>query len=102
MDLPGGVRQRIAIARALIGDPPVLLLDEPSGNLDAAATRALAQNLKALSDNRTIIVVTHSPELLDACQNIIAMDGGRIIAAGPAEDMRKTLSEARQRNGAPA
>lgn len=99
MDLPGGVRQRIAIARALIGDPPVLLLDEPSGNLDAAATRALAQNLKALSEDRTIVVVTHSPELLDACQNIIAMDNGRIVTAGPAEDVRKTLSEARQRSG---
>lgn len=96
MDLPGGVRQRIAIARALIGDPPVLLLDEPSGNLDAASTRALAQNLKALSDDRTIVVVTHSPELLDACQNIIAMEGGRIVTAGPADHVRKTLAQARQ------
>lgn len=96
MDLPGGVRQRIAIARALIGDPPVLLLDEPSGNLDAAATRTLAQNLKALSTDRTIVVVTHSPELLDACQNIVAMENGRIVAAGPAEVVRKELARAQQ------
>lgn len=102
MDLPGGVRQRIAIARALIGDPPVLLLDEPSGNLDSTGTRALAHNLKALSENRTIIVVTHSPELLEACQNIIAMDGGRIVAAGPADQVRRKLAEARRPSGGSA
>ncbi|WP_417518111.1 peptidase domain-containing ABC transporter [Minwuia sp.] len=100
MDLPGGVRQRVAIARALIGDPPVLLLDEPSGNLDAAATRTLARNLAALGDERTIVVVTHSPELLDACQNIIALDGGRIVAAGPARDVRARLEAARQQGDA--
>lgn len=95
MDLPGGVRQRVAIARALLGDPPVLLLDEPSGNLDAAATRNLAQNLKALAESRTIVVVTHSPDLLDACENIVAMDGARIVAAGPAAEVRQKLSAAR-------
>lgn len=93
--LSGGERQRVAIARALLGDPPVLLLDEPSGNLDAAATRNLAQNLKALAENRTIVVVTHSPDLLDACENIVAMDGGRIVAAGPAAEVRQKLAAVR-------
>ena len=96
MDLPGGVRQRIAIARALLGNPPVLLLDEPSGNLDAEATKTLAQNLAALAEDRTVVVVTHSPDLLEACHNIIALDGGRIVAAGPARQVRERMEAARR------
>lgn len=96
MDLPGGIRQRIAIARALMGSPKVLLLDEPSGNLDMAATRRLAANLTQIAKDQTVVVVTHSPELLDACDNIIAMDSGRIVAAGPAASVREKLEAARR------
>lgn len=93
MELPGGVRQRIAVARALIGDPPVLLLDEPAGSLDQAATETLAANLAALGEARTIIVVTHSLVLLEACRNIVAMETGRILVAGPAATVRQQLRE---------
>ncbi|PJK31596.1 peptidase domain-containing ABC transporter [Minwuia thermotolerans] len=96
MDLPGGVRQRIAIARALLGNPPVLLLDEPSGNLDTEAAKTLARNLEALAEDRTIVVVTHSPVLLEVCHNIIALDGGRIVAAGPAGQVRERMEAARR------
>lgn len=92
MELPGGIRQRIAIARALLGNPPVLLLDEPTGNLDGQATARLARNLQALGEDRTVIAVTHSPALLEACQNIVLMEGGRITAAGPAAEMRARLT----------
>jgi len=92
MELPGGIRQRIAIARALLGNPTVLLLDEPTGNLDGQATARLSHNLQALSEDRTVIAVTHSPALLEACQNIVLMEGGRITAAGPAAEMRARLT----------
>ncbi|MEC9345583.1 MAG: ATP-binding cassette domain-containing protein [Pseudomonadota bacterium] len=100
MELPGGLRQRIAIARALLGDPAVLLLDEPSGNLDQDATRTLARNLQHLATQRTIIVVTHNPLLLEACENIVAMDGGRIVAAGAAADILARLARAQREAGA--
>lgn len=93
MDLPGGIRQRIAIARALIGDPGILLMDEPSGNLDTAATNHLAQALRALSRQKTIVVVTHSGQLLQASDNTIRLDQGRIIDAGATRDVMARMQQ---------
>jgi ATP-binding cassette subfamily C protein LapB len=81
--LSAGQRQRIALARALIGDPPVLLLDEPSASLDRQAEEELARNLVTLAAERTVVVVTHSPALLSAARNAVVLDRTKIIAAGP-------------------
>jgi ABC-type bacteriocin/lantibiotic exporter with double-glycine peptidase domain len=81
--LSAGQRQRIALARALIGDPPVLLLDEPSASLDRQAEEELARNLVALSADHTVIVVTHSPALLAATRNAVVLERTKIVAAGP-------------------
>ncbi|MEQ8664229.1 MAG: ATP-binding cassette domain-containing protein [Rhodospirillales bacterium] len=89
--LSGGQRQRIAIARALIGDPAVLLLDEPSSSLDRHAEHELRDTLKDLSKEHTIIIVTHSPILLAACDNLIALDKGKVALAGPATDILPRL-----------
>lgn len=88
--LSGGQRQRIALARALLGDPPILLLDEPTANLDRRAEQELRDALAALARERTIIVVTHSAAILSVCQTVSILDGGR-IAAGPAADMLPRL-----------
>jgi ATP-binding cassette subfamily C protein LapB len=85
--LSGGQRQRIAIARALINDPPALLLDEVTGNLDMQAEVALRDTLVELARDHTVIVVTHSPVLLRACANIIALERGRIVLGGTAKDV---------------
>lgn len=89
--LSAGQRQRIAIARALVGDPSVIVLDEPSSNLDREAEHDLRRTLAALGERHLVIVVTHSPILLGACQTIVALDKGKIALAGPAEEILPRL-----------
>jgi ATP-binding cassette subfamily C protein LapB len=89
--LSAGIRQRIAIARALVGDPPVILLDEPSSNLDRQAQDELTRSLATLARDHTILVVTHSPVLLTACSHIMALEGGKLAMAGPAAEIMPRL-----------
>jgi len=91
--LSGGQRQRLTISRALLGNPPVLLMDEPSGSLDRQAEEELRDLLVKLSKDHTIIVVTHSPILLGSCANMIVMDHGRIALAGPTKDVLPKLAQ---------
>ena len=89
--LSGGQRQRIAIARALVGNPPMVLLDEPSSSLDRQAEFELRNTLTEIAKERTIIMVTHSPILLATCDSLMALDKGRIALAGPAKDILPKL-----------
>ncbi|TAN46538.1 MAG: ATP-binding cassette domain-containing protein [Rhodospirillales bacterium] len=89
--LSGGQRQRLVLARALVGDPPVLLLDEPSSNLDRRAEEDLARTLVELSKDHTIVMVTHSPVLLSVSNRVVALDRGRILAAGPSSEILPRL-----------
>ncbi|MCR6630744.1 MAG: ATP-binding cassette domain-containing protein [Magnetospirillum sp.] len=89
--LSGGQRQRIAIARALVGDPPVLLLDEPSASLDRQAEEDLRATLAELAKTRTVVVVTHSPVLLPACRDVVVLDKGHVAVAGPAGEVLPRL-----------
>ena len=87
----GGQRKRIAIAQTLLNNPPVLLLDEPTSDLDAVAEQAFVATLRALAQDHTIIAVTHSPVVLMHCNGIVVMDKGRMVAAGPARDILPRL-----------
>lgn len=98
--LSGGMRQRIAIARALIGSPPVVVMDEPSGSLDKDAEANLKATLVELGKSHTVIVVTHSPVLLQACNNVVIMDHGRIRAAGPTRKVMDAMAENRSSTSA--
>jgi len=89
--MSAGQRQRIAIARALVGDPPVLVLDEPSAALDRQAEEELRNTLVALASTRTVVVVTHSPVLLPACRDVVVLEKGHIAAAGPATELLPRL-----------
>lgn len=89
--LSAGQRQSIAIARALLGDPPVLLLDEPTSSLDSQATVELRTTLSNLAKQRTVVVATHSMQLLPICRTIVHLERGRIVSAGPAEDFLPLL-----------
>lgn len=89
--LSGGQRQRIAIARALLGDPAVLLLDEPSASLDRQAEQELRKTLVDIGKTRTVMIVTHSPILLAACDNLVALDKGKVVLEGPSREVLPKL-----------
>jgi ATP-binding cassette subfamily C protein LapB len=89
--LSGGQRQRIAIARALVGDPPVVLLDEPSSSLDRHAEHELKDTLINIAKTRTVIIVSHSPTLLSACDFLYALDRGKLALAGPSREVLPRL-----------
>ncbi len=89
--LSAGQRQKIALARALIGDPPVLLLDEPTSNLDRPSEEKLRSALTELSADRNVVIVSHSPILLAACTNLVVVDHGKIVMGGAAGDILPKL-----------
>ena len=79
-ELSGGEQQRVCIARALINHPPILLADEPTGNLDQANQRIVADLLKGLhAAGHTIVMVTHDPEMAGMAQRRIALSHGRVF-----------------------
>jgi ABC-type lipoprotein export system ATPase subunit len=80
--LSGGQQQRVALARALINHPPLLLADEPTGNLDSQTTREVLALFKQLheQDGITILIVTHDPKVAATCRRVIRMADGLIEA----------------------
>ncbi len=88
-ELSGGQRQRIAVIRALMTDPPALLLDEPLGALDPLVRFELQERLQALfrSLNKTVVLVTHDlAEAVYLASRLVLMRAGRVVQDGPAED----------------
>ena len=78
--LSGGQQQRIAIARALVKNPPIILADEPTGNLDEANTVVIMDILKQLSKTRLVLLVTHEENLVDYyCDSVIELSDGRVV-----------------------
>jgi putative ABC transport system ATP-binding protein len=78
--LSGGQRQRVAIARALANDPDILLMDEPSGNLDSKSEQELLANIQKVNqEGKTVVIVTHSPTVAAIAQRILHIQDGRLI-----------------------
>ena len=81
--LSGGQRQAVALARALMGDPPILLLDEPTAAMDIQSEAALIARLKAARPGRTMVLITHRISLLELVDRVIVIEGGKVVADGP-------------------
>jgi ATP-binding cassette subfamily C protein LapB len=96
-NLSGGQRQAIALARALLMEPPILLLDEPSSAMDNAAENRLKQRLEQTLPGRTLILVTHRASLLALVDRLIVLDAGRVVADGPRDKVLKALASGQPR-----
>jgi len=86
-NLSGGQRQRIAIARALATNPPILIFDEATSALDYESERVIQNNMRQIVRNRTVIIIAHRLAAVRPCDRIIGMEDGRIIEAGPHDEL---------------
>ncbi len=93
MNLSGGQRQSIALARAFLLDPDVLVLDEPTSNMDNATELSIKQRLAKVIAGKTLILITHRLSLIDLVDRLVVIDGGRVIADGPRESVLAQLSK---------
>lgn len=93
--MSGGQRQGVAIARAFLMDPPILLLDEPTSAMDFSSEQRFKERLRAIAAHKTVIVVTHRNSLLDLATRVIVVDDGRIVADGPRDQVIQALQSGR-------
>jgi len=84
LTLSGGERQRISLARAFLKDAPILILDEPTSAVDTGTEAAIIESLDRLIAGRTSFVIAHRPSAIRHCDQIIHIEGGRLIGIGPA------------------
>jgi ATP-binding cassette, subfamily C, bacterial LapB len=93
--LSGGQRQQVAIARAILHDPAILLLDEPTASMDQGTENDIKRRLGEFSAGRTLVVVTHRTSLLDLVDRVIVLDSGRVVADGPKVEVIEALRQGR-------
>ena len=95
--LSGGQRQAVAFARAMVRDPQVLILDEPTSAMDKGSEDWFIARLKETLERKTLIVVTQRVSLLSLVDRLIVMDNGRVVANGPRDDVLETLARGKIR-----
>jgi ATP-binding cassette, subfamily C, bacterial LapB len=93
--LSGGQRQAVSIARALLNDPPILLMDEPTGAMDHTSEEEFKRNLIKFSEHKTLLIITHRTSLLELVNRIIVLDSGKIVADGPKDQVIDALRQGR-------
>lgn len=94
--LSGGQRQRVGLARALYGNPAVVVLDEPNANLDDAGENALLQAVELLKkQGKTVVLISHRPGVLKVADRLVIMQDGQVVASGPRDGVLAKLNELR-------
>ena len=96
MNLSGGQRQSIALARALLHDPDVLILDEPTSNMDTATENMVRERLQSALKDKTLVLITHRMSMLQLVKRVVIIEEGRIVADGPKEQVLRGLAAAPQ------
>ena len=95
-ELSSGMRQSLAIARALLAKPSILLLDEPTASLDAGSEQALVSSLDAATRGITTVFVTHRGSMLQIADRVMVVEAGRIVANGPRDEVLQKLQAPQQ------
>jgi ATP-binding cassette subfamily C protein LapB len=93
--LSGGQRQAVLLARAMLLDPPIMLLDEPTSAMDNSSEDVLRQKLHGWVQGKTILLVTHRTSMLSLVDRLVVLDNGRIVADGPKEAVIDALRKGR-------
>jgi len=88
--LSGGQRQMVLLSRLIVRNPQIVLMDEPTANMDEQLENLIIRQLHQWLTGRTLVLVTHRPALLALVDRIIVMDNGQVVADGPRDDILKT------------
>ena len=88
--LSGGERQSVTLARALISDPSIIMLDEPTNSMDRQTEKAFIRRLKTIIEDKTLVVVTHKTSLLELVDRVIIVENGQVVVDGPKNEVFTT------------
>jgi len=98
--LSGGQRQAICIARAFVGDPKIIIMDEPSSAMDSGSEQQLLKDLQVRLADKTLILITHRGTLLSLVNRVVVFDSGRVIADGPKDKVLQAATQQAQKQQA--
>jgi len=90
-NLSGGQRQAVAVARAMLTDSPIVVMDEPTNAMDFASENKVIENLRSATQGKTTIIITHKPSILSIVDRLIVMDNGCVVLDGPKDEVMQKL-----------
>ena len=90
-NISSGIRRKISIARSLIGNPKIIIMDEPTNNLDQESERIFARFISDISKYKSIIIVSHSQSIIDVSDNLILLNSAKVIKSGSKEEVIKAI-----------